>query len=355
MAKKVGIILINYKDYAEHFLANCRDSLRGQDYPREDWRVFIIDNASTPDSAHFLQESFPEAKILPRSDGNYCAANNLGFKKAIESGCDYVVTVNMDTEAHPAWLSELVKALDNNPEAAIAQSKVYLYPKNEEDKKLPRLNTLGNMIHYLGYGLTSYYNEVDRQIEGYPEISGYASGCSFIMRPEIWVAIGGYNEEFYMYHDDIELSLKVHLLGKKIILAPESKIFHKYEFNRSIKMLYYLERNRWLTILSFYPVKFIVLLFPIILFMQFGSLIYSISHGYLGTLLKIWQYFLRPSSYIKIINNRRQLKRLTVVPFRNIAKEFQGRILFQEIANPVLIYFVNPILAAYWQLVKKII
>jgi len=89
--------------------------------------------------------------------------------------------------------------------------------------------------------------------------------------------------------------------------------------------------------------------------MQFGSLIYSISHGYLGTLLKIWQYFLRPSSYIKIINNRRQLKRLTVVPFRNIAKEFQGRILFQEIANPVLIYFVNPILAAYWQLVKKII
>lgn len=355
MAKKVGLILINYKDYARRFLESCRAGLLSQDYPRAAWQVFIVDNASTPQSADFLKETFPEAEILLRPDGNYCAANNLGFRRAIEVGCDYVVTVNMDTEAEPTWLSELVKALENNPAAAIAQSRIYLYPKKDEEQQSPRLNTLGNIIHYLGYGFTSCYGQSDRLVEGYPEIEGYASGCSFIMRPESWLAVGGYNEEFYMYHDDIEISLKVRLLGQKIILAPASKIFHKYEFDRSIRMLYYLERNRWLTILSFYPWTLIILLVPALLFMEVGSLLYSVLHGRLDTSIKVILYFLRPVNYRLAFRARRQIKSFQAIPFRQLAKGFKGRILFQEIASPILIYFVNPILAGYWKIVKKII
>lgn len=355
MNKKVGVILINYKDYAKRFLADCRQGLLGQDYPRADWQVFIVDNASTPETAAYLKEMFPEAEVLPRPDGNYCAANNLGFQRAIAAGCDYLVTVNMDTVAEPSWLSELIKALEQNPEAAIAQSRIYLYPKNEEERNKPRLNTLGNIIHYLGYGFTSFYGQPDRQLEGYPEIDGYASGCSFIIRPEDWRAVGGYNEEFYMYHDDVELSLKVRLLDRKIILAPQSKIYHKYEFDRSIRMFYYLERNRWLTILSFYPAVLIILLTPALLFMQLGSVLYSVLHRRFGTSLRLIQYFLRPSSYKFIIQTRKQIKTFKKSRFRDLARGFKGRILFQEISNPVLIYFVNPVLAAYWWVVKKII
>ena len=126
MSKTVAIILVNYKDYAERFLAPCRDSLRAQNYPVEATRIYIIDNASTNESREFLKQSFPEAIIITREDGNYAAAGNAGFKRALADSCEYVVSVNMDTVMAPDWLSELVKALEENPEAGIAQSKILL-------------------------------------------------------------------------------------------------------------------------------------------------------------------------------------------------------------------------------------
>lgn len=355
MSKKIGIILVNYQDYAQRFLPACRDSLRAQDYPAELRNFYIIDNASGRESEGYLKNIFPEARILTRPDGNYAAANNLGFFRAIEDGCEYLVTVNMDTEMAPDWLTELSRALDDNPEAGIAQAKVLFYPQTEEEKKQPRINSLGNIINFLGFGFTSGAGEPDREISGLPEIKGYASGCSFIIRSEIFHLVGGYNEEYYMYHDDLELSLKVRLTGKKIILAPRSVIYHKYEFSRSIQMLYYMERNRYLTILSFYPAYLIFLVGLPGMIMDIGLLFYSLLNGWFGTEMKIYGYFSRYSTYVKIGETRQRLKKLAQVRFSALAKGFSGRIDHQEVGNPLLEYLVNPLFNFYWQLVKKII
>jgi len=353
--KKVGIILINYKDYAERFLVPCRDSLRAQNYPTELINVYIIDNASTPETVQYLKTSYPEAKILTRSDGNYAAANNLGFKQAMNDACEYFVTVNMDTEMTADWLGELVLALENNPKAGIAQSKILLFPRNDEEKKNPRVNSIGNIIHYLGFGFTGGYNEPDREINGYPEIKGYASGCSFIIRRELLNKIGAYNEEYYMYHDDLEISLKVKLAGYKVILAPLSVIYHKYEFKRSTKMIYYMERNRYLTLLTFYPTYLLALIVIPCLIMDLGMLVYSLLSGWFKEEMKIYQYFFIFNNYDKIRVEREKIRFFKKIPFSNLAKNFSGKIEFQEIANPILKYLVNPCLDIYWRLIKKII
>src|SRR3989339_1089276 len=67
----VGIIIINYKDYANRFLADCRDSLRTQSFQEEKVRFYIVDNASSKESRISLKDNFQEAVILPRSDGDY--------------------------------------------------------------------------------------------------------------------------------------------------------------------------------------------------------------------------------------------------------------------------------------------
>lgn len=355
MSKKVGIILINYKDYAERFLSACRDSLRAQDYPIESTVVYIVDNASTPATEAYLKNVYPEARILVRDDGNYAAANNLGFEQAVADGCDYLVTVNMDTEMTPRWLSELVKALDDNLQAGIAQSKILLFPRNEEEKKNPRINSLGNIIHFLGFGFTSGYGEADREILGYPEIKGYASGCSFIIRAETFKKTGGYTEEFYMYHDDLELSLKVRLAGYKIVLAPKSVIFHKYEFSRSMRMLYYMERNRYLTLLIYYPANIFLLVGLPGAFMDIAMIFYSIIGGWFKEEWKIWMYFSRYSTYVKIREARSKVKKISTIEFSEIARDFAGKIEFQEIANPLLKYIANPLMDLYWRLINKII
>lgn len=344
--------MVNYKDYAEKYLADFRSGLLKQNYPSDLVKYYMVDNASSEYSLKYLKDNFPEAEIILREDGNYAEANNVGARAAIAGGCDYILIANIDTTVDKSWISELVVALEKNEQAGIAQSKILMHPKTEEEIISPRINTLGNIMHFLGFGFTSAYQESDREIEGYPEIEGYASGCSFIIRKEVFEKISGYDSEYFMYHDDVEISWKTKLLGYKIILAPKSVIFHKYEFSRSIRMLYYMERNRILIMFHFYSLPTLILLAPAIVFMEAGMWFYSIVNNWLSTKASVSFYFLNPYTWLKIYKKRSFLKSLKKRKEKEIVKSFEGRVLFQEISNPVLKYIANPIFDVYWRVVK---
>lgn len=351
MNKKVAVILVNYHDYANRFLQDCRDSLRAQSY--DNFQVYIIDNDSNKETLTYLQSQYQEAIILSRDDGNYSAANNLGFKTALEDGANYLVALNMDTKVDPNFITELVKALELNKEAGIAQAKILLYSK--DDNQNNRINSIGNIIHFLGFGFTDAYGQTDFDIADYPEIKGYASGCAFIITAEAFKAVGGLNEEFYMYHDDVELSLKIKLAGYKVILAPQSRVWHKYEFNRSVKMFYYMERNRYLTLLIFASKKYLALIFLPLLFMDIAMFIFATLSGRLKELLKVYRYFFQSQNLDKIFTERKRLQKINKLKFSEIAHNFQAKIEFQEIANPILKYIANPLMSVYWWLIKKFI
>ena len=369
MNKRVGIILINYQDYAQRFLADCRDSLRQQTYPAELSSVIIIDNASSPATQEYLQSNYPEATILPRSDGNYAAANNLGIKTALAQGCDYVVNLNMDTRLSREWLQELVKALDLNPQVGLAQSLILLNQPGVDldsavDVAALKINSLGNLVHFLGFGYTSHHGEqlsAVKEVVGYPLITGYASGCSVIIRREVLEKLSQlnqgqyYNEEYFMYHDDLELSLKAKLMGYEIVLAPRSRLFHKYEFARSTKMIYYMERNRYLFLATFYPPILLALIALPALVMELGLLGYSLLGGWAKERVKMYRYFFKASTYQQINRERAYLKKISQRPLAELAKDFTGRLDYQEINNPVLTWLVNPLLNTYWRIVKQLV
>lgn len=350
MEKKVAIVLINYKDYAKRFLAECRDSLRTQTYTS--FQVYIVDNASSKESYDYLKTEYKEAKILTRKDGNYSAANNLGIKEAIKDGFEYFVVANMDTKFDKDWLKELVEASQGD-DVGIVQSKILLYNRDKDGKR--RINSLGNHLHFLGFGFTDGYMEEDYKIEGLKEIKGYASGCSFLIKKEVFEKIGGYNEEYYMYHDDVEVSLKTRLAGYKIMLAPKSIVYHKYEFSRSIEMIYYMERNRYITIFSFFKLRTLLfIIIPSLLF-EIGMMFFSIINGWFKEWLRVEMYFMRHKSWKKIRENRKKIKAIRKISDRQLVSNIVGKIEFLEISNPILKYIVNPIFNIYWQVVKKII
>ncbi len=353
--EKVGIILVNYKDYAKNFLSECRDSLRSQDYQEDKYTVYIVDNLSDDESRGHINKIYPEAVLIERDDGNYSAANNTGIKRAMDDGCKFFVIANMDTKFDKNWLKELVAAVDSNKNIGMAQSKILLYPKDEIGWKRPKINSLGNIINFLGFGFTSNYGQFDKHIDGLPEISGYASGCSFVIRKDVLGKIGYYDEEYYMYHDDVEMGWRAKLAGYKIVLAPKSIVYHKYEFSRSVSMIYYMERNRYLAMFHYYQLSTILVLLPVIMLVDIGMIIYSITNGWFGEKLKSSIYFLDPLNWVKILRKRRRVKFLRVKSERSIVKNFEGRILFQEINNPILKFIVNPILNIYWKITKNII
>jgi GT2 family glycosyltransferase len=359
MQKRVGVVLVNYKNYAERFLSECWDSLMAQDYPAQDFEIVIVDNCSSDKSINFLKK-FAPAAVVPRGDGNYAAANNAGIKKARELGCELFVLANMDTVFDESWLSELVKTVISNEKNGIAQSKILLYVQKMDSRfrgndKKEIVNSLGNHLHYLGFGFTDGYGLPDRAIEGYPEIAGYASGCSFIIKKEVIDVIGGYNEDYYMYHDDIELGWKAKLAGYKIVLAPKSVVYHKYEFSRSIQMLYYMERNRYIAVLTFYELKTLLLILPALIAMDLGMLVFSIFNKWFKIKISVYGYFLHPSTWRKISAERKMVKKVRKVRDAEIINNFVGKVEFQEIDNPVLKYFANPIFNFYFAIIKKIL
>ncbi len=352
MPKKIAIILVNYKDYANRFLNECRDSLRVQNYDKNLYTIYIIDNASSDESRKYIKTNYPEAIIIPRKDGNYAAANNAGIKQGIKDGCEYFVIANMDTKFDANWLRELVNAIQSNSQIGIAQSKILLYSKNKEKKH--KINSIGNKLHFLGFGYSEGENQNDHEIAGLPEIT-YASGCSFIISKKTIEKIGLYNEEYYMYHDDIEMSLKTRLAGYKIVLAPKSIVYHKYEFGRSNLAFYHMERNRYIVIFSFLRLQTILLILPAMMAMDIGILFFSIINNWSNAKLKVYKYFLRYDNWEKIINSRIELKKIRTISDKELTKNFVGKILFQEINNPILKYIANPLFNFYWKIIKKFI
>ena len=353
--KKVAIILVNYKDYAQRFLADCRDSLRAQTYPKELFQVYIVDNASTPESRRYLGEKFGEAIIIPREDGNYAAANNAGIKRARQDGYGYFVIANMDVLLNKDWLKELVLAIDSEKQVGIAQSKILLYKGRKTKEKEKKINSLGNIINFLGFGYTDGYLQPDREIIGYPEIRGYASGCSFIVKKEVIEKINGYNEELYMYHDDLDIGWKTRLAGYKIILAPKSVVYHKYSFSRSVRMIYFMERNRYITVFTYYKCPTILLLLPALAVMELGMLAFSIVNKWFKIKLEVYKYFFKPSSWVKIFDERKKIKIIRKLTDQEVSENFSGKIVFQEIDNSVLKYIANPIFNLYWQVARRLI
>ena len=356
--KKIGIILVNYKDYSKRFLHDCRNSLRAQTYPAGLTNIYIIDNASSDETRAYLADTYPEALILPRLDGNYAAANNTGIERAKKDDCEYIVIANMDTVFDKNWLLELARAMDENPQAGIAQSKILLAKKsrNGKYKKTDLINAIGNKLHFLGFGYSQGSDIVDdKKIIGYPEIIGYASGCSFIIRAEILEEISGYNEEYFMYHDDTEVSLKTRLAGYKIILAPLSVLWHKYEFSRNDSAFYQMEKNRFLVFFSLYSWKMIILFLPAFLVMDIGIWAFAAKNGWLKTKWRAFKYVMSPRTWRAIKLARRQIKPIRKITDKELARHLVGKVLFQGVSNFALDRVANPVFSAYLAFSRKIL
>jgi GT2 family glycosyltransferase len=350
--KKTAIIMINYKNYASKFLEDSITSLKNQTYP---FKLFIVDNSSSENSRTYIKKIAPDAEIIinegekiNKGNNGYALGNNQGFRSAILQNFDYVVASNMDTVFDKDWLKNLVQTAEENAQAGAVQAKILMY----KDKN--KINSTGNKIHFLGFGYCEDYGVKNYEIKETKEIN-YASGCSVLYKTEILKKIGMYDEDFFMYHEDTDLSWRIWQAGYKVILAPNSIVYHKYEFNRSIMQFYFMERNRFLTILTNYKIKTLFLIFPAFLLMELGLFGFSIKNKTYKTKLRVYCYFINPANWIKLHKSRTTKQKHRKIKDQEIVKKFTGKLEFQEVENPILKYIANPFFNLYWTLAKQLI
>jgi GT2 family glycosyltransferase len=359
--KKVAIIITpNYKDYAEKYLADCIESVRRQDYSGE-MRIFITDNETTPESFMFLSKTLtPPAPLSQRGDfditlnknnDGYAKGVNDSIRQAFMQNFDYIAVINIHTTIEPNYISELVKVIEGDDRIGVVQARMMLDP--EKDK----ISSLGNITHFLGFGYCSHYKEEWEKIKNeHNKIENifYPSGSSMFFKREILEKIGLLDEEYWMYNEDQEIGWRIWLAGYRCVLAPNAVMYNKYEFQRSIKKFYWMDRNRINAILQCYKLPTLLLVLPAFIIMEIGLILYSLKTGWFKEKMQVWKYFLTPAKWKYIYKARKRNQSLRKVKDKDVVKMISGKIWYQEVGDWKL-NLINPVFDLYWRLVRKII
>lgn len=362
---RVAIIYLLYN--GRQYIADCLASLKNLNYPKDSVTLFVVDNKSTDGSLEFFKtEILPkyrdflfEVKIIENKENfGFAEGNNVGIRAALEQDFDFVYLLNQDTEIDPDFVREAVEAAQANPEAGSVQSLILL----GSDKT--RVNSIGNAIHFLGFGYARGYGmlvsdaeaEIERRLKKERTLRiAYSSGAGVLYRAKALKEAGLLDPELFLYHEDLDLGWRMRLLGWENILAPRSWIYHKYEFSRSIKKYYWMERNRFIVIFKLYRLPTLLLLSPAFIASELGLLFMALRSGWWREKIRGYKYFLSPNNWLKIFSSRRAVQKNRKRSDCEIVDLFTSSILFQDFKNPFVLYFVNQILTVYWIIARAFI
>jgi GT2 family glycosyltransferase len=198
------------------FLGPCLESLRRQTF--RDFETLVVDSASTDGSVGFVEENFPEVKTLALPE-------NRGFSGAVNAGigastADLIVLLNNDTEQDPGWLEALVEAAERRPEAGLFASKLVDFG----DRRL--LDGAGDALRKSGLPYRLGHGERDRGQFGSEEFVFGACAAAALYRRGVFDEVGLFDEDFFAYCEDGDLSFRAQLAGHRCLYVPDSVVYH---------------------------------------------------------------------------------------------------------------------------------
>lgn len=228
-----SIIVVGYN--GRPYLSACLQALDAQRY-LEPFEIVFVDNASTDGSADYVRAHHPHVAVI-ESGANlgYAGGNNLGAAAA--SGA-LLVFVNPDTVAEPDWLAELVAPFALDHTVGMTTSKIVLMDQPD------RVNACGNVVTLDGMATCGHAGELAVNIVRNEEVAA-VSGAACAIRADIFRELGGFDDRFWMYLEDTDLSWRVRLAGYRCLLTPRSVIRHRYRFALSAAKTRVIERNRY--------------------------------------------------------------------------------------------------------------
>lgn len=242
---RVSVIIPNWN--GAQLLPTCLRSLAAQTL--REFEVIVVDNASSDDSRALLAREFPEVYVLALEE-------NLGFAGAVNAGIRaargmVIVLLNNDTEAEPTWLEELVRALEANPRAGMAASKLRLFDARD------RLHSAGDFFGVDGLPGNRGVWEVDRgQYDdpcAPPPLFGACGGAAAYRRA-LFALIGLFDEDLRFSCEDVDLNWRARLAGFECAFAPKAIVYHRLSATGGGALAsYYVGRNTLAVLAKNYP------------------------------------------------------------------------------------------------------
>jgi GT2 family glycosyltransferase len=244
----VSLIVVNMNGRLH--LEGLLTSLREQDFPAEQLELVLVDNGSLDGSAAFVEAAWPGAVIIRNAENRgFAPANNQGA--AVANG-RYLAFVNNDMKVAPDWLSRLVthRRAASDDTVCIA-SKILNWDGTH-------LDFAGGTIAFNGAG---FQTDVGMAVQGladmaFPSAILYACGGAMLIDREVYLDVGGFDDDFFAYYEDVDLGWRLWVLGYRVALCPEAVVYHRHNGTSSRfgkhKKRVLLERNALYAVIKNY-------------------------------------------------------------------------------------------------------
>ncbi len=321
--EKVTIIVLNCN--ASQYLEKCFSSIFDLDYP--DFEVIMVDDNSSDDSVELVRDKFPRVAII-NNDRNLGAP--VSFNKAVAaSQAPLLLKFDSDVIVENDGLSKMVNTLESDRKVGVVGSLVLYYDSDE-------VQDIGSNIDRFGYQ-ANYYTMVGLPKDGSKiRDAFYVSGCSMLFRKDLYEKIGGFDEKYFLYKDDLDFCWRVRLLGYKVVTDLNSIIHHvsgvvaggktildaEGRYHTTARKRYFGERNTLRTLLKNYSSLNLLKVLPIYFLIIFSEVIFfalmrntSVSRAYLRAMW--WNI----QNFSDTLLRRKRIQSLRVVSDEVIMKD----------------------------------
>jgi len=201
----------------------CLNSLSNQDYPNN--LILVVDNGSNSGDAETIKKSCPGCYLvrLPKNQG-FAGGYNAGIQEAITQKADFIFIISNDTILNSNVISLLVEALESTNAGAAAP---LIYYFSQPDK----IWSAGGSINSFSLHMTDNHGR-KKTFTSFVE-RDFITGCAIIFRKNVLLDVGGFDEQYFCFFEDMDLSVRIKKRGHSIILVPDSIIWHKVSLSYS--------------------------------------------------------------------------------------------------------------------------
>jgi GT2 family glycosyltransferase/glycosyltransferase involved in cell wall biosynthesis len=241
----VSVVLVNYRGADDTI--TCARAFDDVDWPRERLEIIVVDNDSGDDSVQRIRAAVPSVTVIDAgSNTGFAGGCNLGVAQATG---EYIGFINNDARPHAKWVAEAVAIFDAEPSVGSVASKV--------------LDWEGKLVDYVDGSLTWFGMGYKREVEkpdsaafDVPKDVLFGTGAAMFVRAALYRHVGGFDERFFMFYEDVDFGWRLNLLGHRVRYVPTSIAYHRHHVTMkkfgNFRESYLLERNALLAMYKNY-------------------------------------------------------------------------------------------------------
>jgi GT2 family glycosyltransferase len=286
----ISLIIVNYN--GKHHLEECLPTIFAQTYPN--FEVILVDNGSADGSNEFIEAQYSQIKLVKLSENTgFCKGNNIGLTYAKGK---FITLLNNDTVTDQNWLKEIIKPMLRDEQVGLCASLMINYYNCDV------VDTAGDGYDICGVGYKIGEGEPVENHQQKKEVFGACAGAA-LYRKSMIEKIGFFDEMFFAYGEDIDLSFRAKLAGYKCIYVPKAIVFHKVNQTMGTKsdfLVFHTRRNIEYTYFNNMPFLLLLLLLPFHILYNILTLIEALYNRKLSLFISSKFIFLKNLKFVFI-------------------------------------------------------